>query len=259
MTGLHWELEPSILLGTTLWIAAYTLSIGPIRRRWHLGPSTPWFRQLAFYLGTLCVLLALVSPLDPLADETLFSAHMLQHMLLTFIAPPLWLLGTPGWLIQRLIPAQYQPFRVNPIFAFTLFNGIMWGWHLPPMYDAALTYPPLHVVEHLMLMASATVGWWPVIGASGAGRLPPASRLIYLIPALFSCTALAALITLSSIHLYPFYGSAALQWNLTPLADQQLGGLTMWLPGDMLYLFLIVWSVWSLLDQTDPEEQVVKM
>ena len=253
-----WSFEPSVVLGMGLWLADYLLIIGPVRARRQWGPRVPGRQVAAFCLGTLVALAALVSPLDALADQTLFSAHMVQHMLLTFVAPPLWLLGTPGWLVARLIPRRWLEAATQPLVAFAVFNGVMWIWHVPAAYDAALRSEPLHIFEHLCFMAAAVIGWWPVLAPTPGGRLAPPLRLAYLVPSLFSCTALAALITLSSAQLYGFYGHAAAIWGLTPLADQQLGGLAMWLPGDMLYLALIVWTVSAFFDGAGPELQSVR-
>src|SRR5689334_17467000 len=204
----QWDFEASVVVGIGLWFSAYALASGPLRRRRAWGPPVPAWQQLTFHLGTVCALLALVSPLDTLGDTSLFSAHMAQHLLLTFVAPPLWLLGTPAWLIRRLAPGRWLGLLGQPMLAFAVFNGVMWAWHLPAAYDAALNELPLHILEHLSFMASAVIGWWPVLGPAGTGRLAGVRRLAYLIPALFSCTALAALITLSSVQLYPFYGQA---------------------------------------------------
>jgi cytochrome c oxidase assembly factor CtaG len=261
MMSLHWNFEPSVLLGVAALSAAYGLANGPlygrIRQTPPLQPRLARMRMLAFYLGMLCVLAALVSPLDELADQALFSAHMAQHLLLTFIAPPLWLLGIPPWLVTRLIPSRLLARLTHPLVAFTVFNGVMWFWHLPAVYDAALQAPALHIVEHLMFMGSAVLGWWPVLGPGSAGRMALSLRLAYLIPSLFSCTALAALITLSAARLYPFYGDSATRWGLTPLTDQQAGGLLMWWVGDMIYLILIVGVVKALFDSSLSEKQQV--
>ncbi len=243
----YWNFAPSVCIGTFVLSAGYAFLTGSLRR--NRRQPVPLVRQMAFYLGTLCMFLALTGPLDGIGDEFLFSAHMAQHMLLTFVAPPLWLLGTPGWLIRRLVPSR----MLNPFVAFLLFNGVMWTWHLPSVYDAALAHEGLHIIEHLAFMAAGVIGWMPVLKPELSEELTPLRRLIYLFPSMLSCTALAALITLSSVQLYHFYGAASLGWGLTPLSDQQLGGLAMWLPGDMLYMVLIVWTFKRLLDQAETE------
>jgi putative membrane protein len=259
MELMFWNFEPSVIIGTGVLALGYALTIGPLRRRWELGEPVSRLRQIAFYLGSLCMLVALIGPLDVLGDESLFSAHMGQHMLLTFVVPPLWVVGTPGWLIRLLVPRRILTFMVNPFVAFSIFNGVVWFWHLPSFYDDALRNEWLHIGEHLLFMASAVIGWLPVLKSELTEQMTPLRKLIYLTPSMFSCTALAALITLVPVQLYTFYGSSPLQWGLTSLSDQQLGGLVMWLPGDYLYMVLIVWTVKQLLDQTHTERGQVKL
>ena len=255
--GHFWDFAPSVVVGVIAWTTGYLLAAGPLRRRYQWGAPIPFTRQLCFHLGSLVLLLALVGPLDTLGDSLLFSAHMAQHVLITFIVPPLWLLGTPGWLLRKAIPGQILKPMTSPIIAFSVFNLVMWGWHIPTIYDAALGNEGLHIVEHLTFIGSAITGWLPVMLPEADGGLRPLYRLAYLVPSMFSCTAIAALITLSPAQLYPFYGGSLLPFVMTALQDQQAGGLLMWLVGDMIYLFLIVWTFDRLFNQVSlPEGQV---
>lgn len=236
---MYWAWEPSILIGLAALAAAYMLIVGPLRRRFAWGSPVSFLQQAAFYAGLLSVFVALVSPLDYLSDELSFGAHMAQHLLLMFVAPPLWLLGTPDWLVEKLLTVEgicrVYLVLTHPAVALIIFSGTMWVWHVPRIYDAALSYEWLHVVEHLAFMAAAVIGWWPALGyRPHRARLAEPKQVLYLFAFTMPCTALAALITLSPIVLYPFYGEAPLILGLTPLADQQLGGLLMWLPADMI-------------------------
>ena len=253
-----WNWEPSILLGLILIAASYALVTGPFRRRKSLGASVSAIRQGAFYLGTLLAFLALLSPLDELSDEYLFSAHMLQHILITFVAPSLWLLGIPDWLVERL-PSKGLAGRIfngiaRPLPAFLLFNSAMWLWHIPFAYNMALEHEWLHIVEHLIFVATGLIAWWPVIGWKGKSEwgLSSLGKGIYTFLMMFPCTALAALITLSSRQLYTFYGDSPLKFGLTPIFDQQVGGLLMWLPPDLIFMLasLIFLNHW-LSDSTE--------
>ena len=247
-----WNWEPSILLGLVSFVVAYTLMTGPLRRRANLGPAVPAARQAAFYLGSLVVFLALLSPLDGLSDEYLFSAHMLQHILITFIAPLLWLVGTPDWMIGRLQSLDTFGKVLNtitrPLPAFLILNSAMWLWHIPIAYNTALEHEWLHILEHVIFMAAGLIGWWPILGLGRRSErgLSPLGKGVYLFLMMFPCTALAALITLSSRQLYTFYGNSPLQLGLTPLFDQQIGGLLMWLPPDLLFMLtsLLFFNQW---------------
>jgi len=261
-TPLTWAWQPSILAGLALLTLAYGWLVGPAGRQQAGGERVSALRQLAFHAGTLLVFLALVSPLDGVADEDLFSAHMLQHMLLTFVAPPLWLLGIPAWPLRWL--ARRRPAGailrrlLQPATAFLIFNAVMWAWHLPAAYDAALENEGLHVIEHLAFMGAALIGWWPVIGPSlpGVKRLPDLGRSLYLFLSGLACTALAALITLAPQPLYPFYGQRPQLWGLSPLADQQLGGLLMWLPADMILMLFNLVILYGWLSRPSPKTEL---
>lgn len=233
-----------MLFGLALLTGTYLVIAGPLQRRFASGKPLPVSRQLAFHAGTFSLFLALVSPLDVLADEYLFSAHMVQHMLLLYVAPPLWLIGLPDWAMSLSalgdILRRVAGYLTRPLIAFLIFNGIMWTWHLPSLYEAALANENLHIFEHLTFLAAAVIGWWPVLAPlpGSARRLPSFTRSLYLFLSAFPCTALAALLTLSTTVLYPFYGAHPWQWGLSPLADQRLGGLIMWLPADMILMLV---------------------
>src|SRR5438874_5019798 len=99
----QWNWEPSIVIGTALIVGLYLYAVGPLRKRYQLAEHVKRGQVVAFLLGMLIMFLALVSPLDELGDSYLFSAHMVQHLCLTIIGPPLLLIGTPGWLIEPLL------------------------------------------------------------------------------------------------------------------------------------------------------------
>ncbi|HKS70707.1 MAG TPA: cytochrome c oxidase assembly protein, partial [Ktedonobacterales bacterium] len=133
---LDWNFDPTILIGIVLFVGAYFYALGPLRRRASAGRPydaerviNPW-QVTAFVAGTLVFALALISPLDALGDEYLFSAHMVQHMLIAVVAPPLWILGAPGWMLaplfQRRSVVRVARLLTHPAVAFTLFNGDLW-------------------------------------------------------------------------------------------------------------------------------------
>src|SRR5690349_9683342 len=129
-----WVFYPSVLIGFTWWTVTYVLATGQFRIRHNWGKPSTFLQQAAFHIGTLVGLIALVSPLDKLGDEYLFSAHMIQHLLLMFVTAPLWLVGTPYWLIDLIIPIHLR--KVAELFtrsgsAFVIFVSVMTIWHLP--------------------------------------------------------------------------------------------------------------------------------
>jgi cytochrome c oxidase assembly factor CtaG len=233
---IGWTWYPSVVIGFGLWTLLYAWA--------NRGRHTPLIQQIAFHLGTLAGLLALVSPLDELGDEYLFSAHMVQHLLLMFVTAPLWLLGTPGWLVDGIIPKRLDGLikrLASPMFAFVAFVGVLWFWHIPAVYEMAQESEAIHIFEHLTFIGAALIGWWPVAGAETSRIIKPNPpvRMLYLFLMAIPCTGLAAILNFAHTPLYPFYITAPHIFGLDALQDQHLGGLLMWLPTHMFLLLAI--------------------
>lgn len=253
MTSLFevgWTWYPSVVIGFSIWTILYMLA--------NRGRHTPFLQQIAFHLGTFAGLLALVSPLDELGDEYLFSAHMVQHLLLMFVTAPLWLIGTSGWLVDRIIPKKLDKLvkqLASPLSAFVAFVGVMWFWHIPAAYEMAQESEAIHIFEHLTFIGAALIGWWPVIGAESS-RIPkpaPPVRMLYLFLLAVPCTALAAILTFAHTPLYPFYMTAPHIFGLDALQDQHLGGLLMWLPTHLFLLLAIGITFFKWFEDSDQQ------
>jgi putative membrane protein len=231
------------------------------------GPRAGLGRDVAcFGGGLLAMLVALNGPLHELSDRYLFSAHMVQHLLLTLVVPPLLLAGTPGIVIDALLRPLLarQPMRglvrvaTHPVAALLIYAVALIGWHLPGPYNAALESHAWHIVEHLVLMATSVLAWWPILARSTlAPALPYAAQLLYLFVFGMPMTVVAAMVTAAERILYPFYGAAPQMFGLTPLADQRLGGVIMWVPAGLIPLvaFTVVFFRWVAAedDAEDPE------
>lgn len=241
---LTWTWAPSVLIGFGLWTIAYILLTRPSRRPdTEMSQPTKW-RQISFHTATLIAIIALISPLDHLGDEYLFSAHMIQHLLLMFVSAPLWLIGTPGWLLESLEPSWLHSFAhwlTRPLTAYIIFAFSMIAWHVPTFYNLGLEHDWIHISEHLNYMVAAVIGWWPIAGPKVYYAPKPALplRMVYNFLLLLPFTALAAALTFTGVPFYPFYASAPRVLGLSVLADQQLGGLIMWVPTHMIFLLTI--------------------
>jgi len=239
-----WSLHPSVLIGTGLLGALYFWGIGPLRRRLGLGPPPPVWRVASFCGGLIVLLFALNGPMHDLSDYYLFSAHMVQHLLLTLLLPPLLIAGTPGWLLRPLLqrPVVRTAARLltQPAVAAALYSVTIAVWHLSPFYELMMRNHDVHVATHLMFIVAATILWWPVMSpVAELPRLPYGMGMLYLFLVGIPMQLVAALITLADEVLYPWYAVAPRTWGLTPLEDQQLGGLLMWVPGN-LWMFLAI-------------------
>jgi putative membrane protein len=227
-------------------------------RRAGQGHGVQTWQIVCFGLGLASLLVALESPLDDLSAQ-LFAAHMVQHMLLILVAGPLLVLGSPlvpfmwavpatsrrrlgAWLV-RLSPAGRPP------AAFGLHSLALWAWHVPALYQAALANRGLHALEHVSYLATAALFWWSILRA---GRVGYGAGVVYVFGLALETTVLGALLTFAQLPWYPAYLSTAPAWGLSPLEDQQLAGLIMWVPGGVIYLLvaLRLFSVWL----TDPSQ-----
>ena len=179
-----WNADPVVVGGLVALGVAYAVAVARRRRvdpAARIGPS----RVLSFY-GALAVLGgALTGPLHDLSDYYLFSAHMVQHLVLAFAMPPLLLHGTFGWMLEPLLrhPAVLALGRrlTRPMGAAACFNLVMVVWHLPPLYNLAMEVHPVHVVEHLMIMAAPLCGRWPVPSPAALPGSPDPRQLLYLV------------------------------------------------------------------------------
>lgn len=254
-----WNWEPSALLVLALQAGAYLACVGPLRRKFPgSAPASPGQIQ-TFLLGVLVLFVALISPLDALGDRYLLTAHMIQHLLITLIAPPLLLIGTPRWLLRPLLRLPFAlPIGralTNPLVAFIAFNATFSIWHVPAYYERTLHDQTLHILEHAMFFTTATLTWWPVF--SPLDELPPLpapAQCLYLFGESLPPTILGALITFSGDVLYPTYATAPRVWGLAPGTDQQIGGLIMWIPGALVYftVLTIVFMRWLNRDEYEP-------
>jgi putative membrane protein len=216
---------------------------------------------LALAAALAAVLAVLNGPIHELSDRYLFSAHMVQHLVLTLVVPPLMLLAVPAWMIDGLLRpgwlARITWSLTRAVPALGVYTVALVAWHLPGPYGLALEVHGWHVVEHLTLMSTATLAWWPVLARSErAPRLPHAAQILYLFAFGLPMTAVAAMITGAESVLYPFYEAAPRLFGLTPLADQRLGGVLMWVPAALVPLgaFTVVFFRWAAAERDEAEE-----
>ncbi len=245
MPLLEWNFYPSVVIGVLCLVAIYLYAIGPLRKR--IAASQPVQpRNVAnFLLGSIVLFLALVSPLDALSDEYLFSAHMIQHTLMTMVVPTLLLAGVPAWLfefiLRNLTVKNIARLITNPLIAFSLYNLVFAVWHLPVIYDAALENESLHVVEHLSFMVTATIFWWPILSQSTTlPHLAYPKQILYLFFASIPCTILGGILVFAPKVIYLKYANAPLIFSgFTPMMDQQVGAVIMAMAGMLVYLGFI--------------------
>ena len=258
----RFTMHPSTIIGAALFLFVYFMGIGPWRMKYNWGKVPPLYQPVCFVAGVVVLLLSLNGPLHDLGDNYLFSAHMVQHLLLTLIMPPLLLAGTPDWLLRALIrnTVGFSIARIltHPLIAFGLYNLVLVGWHFPIFYNWALENHNVHIVQHLMFITTATIMWMPVADPlPELRRMHGPVRMLYLFILSVPMAVLSALITLSEHVLYGWYSNAPRVFNLNPADDQQLGGVIMWVPGALVFwvAISIIFYNWATRENRDEEIQ----
>jgi putative membrane protein len=199
-------------------------------------------RGVFFGLGVSLFFLALASPIGALARGYLFSAHMLQHLLLMLAVPPLLLLGLPR------DPDADRPRRwgaVESVGSWLAGVGAMWFWHVQTFCNAAAVSPTVQWLQTGSLLVMGVAFWRPILAPRISDRLPPLAGIVYLFAACVGCTILGIIVTLSpvevcSVYMHPVDSRGLLpllreDWGLSCRADQELGGLMMWVPACFVY------------------------
>ncbi|MCH7745567.1 MAG: cytochrome c oxidase assembly protein [Chloroflexi bacterium] len=247
----HWHGHPDALIGLAIVQGAYLLGVGPLRERYGLADKVEPRQIATFTAGMAVIFISLLSPIHFLSDNYLFSMHMVQHVLLTLVAPPLLILGTPDWLIRPLLRPNLA-FRaarlaVHPIIAFALFNFIFSVWHIPTLYATSLNNHAVHIGEHLLFMGTAVIMWWPIVSMMPElPRLPYPIQMGYLFLLSVAQIIVFALLTFANEPLYEFYVNAPRIWGISPLLDQQLGAIIMKIGAGTLFLtlFIVIFFRW---------------
>lgn len=263
-----WTWEPSLVIGLLLTAAGYGWGVYRLWQRAGVGRGLRRGQVLAYAGALVGLILALMSPLAT-SSHVLFSAHMVQHIVLINLVAPLLVLADPGyawlWAAPRgwrrgLARGWRRRHRLraavhgitSPLAVWVIFALSLWVWHIPRFYQAALINPLIHELEHLSFLGAAILFWWRILDLPRAGRTAgrpsrhTVSAAAYGTGIAMSFTTmlhsgmLGALITFSPTPWYPNYITNTAAWGIGPLADQQLAGVIMWVPGGMVYLAVTV-------------------
>ena len=230
---MSWPLDPTVYLG----LAALFFGHAWLARR--VDDAQPK-HTFYFGLGLLTLWVALETPIDTISDHYLDSVHMLQHVLLGFVAPPLMLLGLSPRMAGWLARIPFVRAITEPIAAQVIAAAVMVAWHLPSLYDATLHSESLHVIEHLTFVGSGLALYWPILEATSAQarwRLSPGLKLLYLLAATLPQDAVALVLLFSREPFYEFYVHVPrLVASLTSIIDQTLAGAVLVVLGKATFL-----------------------
>jgi cytochrome c oxidase assembly factor CtaG len=257
---IHWLADPASLAPIALLVFVYVRRFVHVRRE---GGSrgAGGLHALAFAGSILALLAALASPIDALGEEYLFSAHMLQHVLLGDIAPLLLLLSLSRVMMRPLtrrlmgIERALGPLA-SPVTAIVVWLGTMYLWHIPALYDAALNHPLVHVLEHFSFFATGIALWWPLVQPIPMRRsLTGLQPLAYIAVAKGGLAALGLVLAWSSTAFYPFYEDVPRIWNLSAVEDQNVAGAIMMVEQSMTLVIVLVWTFVRMLTRSEEEER----
>jgi putative membrane protein len=243
---LEWCFEPGIVVPLVVLGAWYALGASAMRARSSRAPRAAPIA--AFAAGWVTLVAALVSPVHELSEQ-LFSMHMVQHELLMALAAPLlaasrpgpallWALG-PRWRRPLVRIVRSSPVRrswhglTQPLAAWAVQGVVIWIWHVPFLFEATLRSDLVHAMQHLAFVGSAVVFWWSIMHGRRAAR---GLAILSLFTTAVHTGVLGALMTFARTPWYPAYGAGPAAWGLTPIGDQQLAGLIMWIPASAAYL-----------------------
>lgn len=280
-----WNIQPTVAIGLLALVAAYlyvtrarplaptvTQSVsGPVVlaegstsspssvRSARTGGATRG-QKAAFIAGVVTLFVALGPPLDDWSDHYLLLAHMVQHLLLILLAAPLILAGIPGWLLEPLtrnrVTNTIGYWLTRPIVAYAIANAVFVLWHVPLFYDMALRYEPIHVLEHMTLLTSAILAWWPILGPLPQWpRLPLPLHSLYFFAMTIPGAMVGAFITYAQPGLYTPYDTARRIFGIDLATDQQLAGLLMWVAVSAIYLLLITVSFFRWANREEAAER----
>jgi len=227
-TSFHYE----IIFGLVALEFIYLAIVFGLKNKFSINPQIDYKKSFTFLLGIMVLFLALVWPVHYISEYYLFSAHMLQHIMISYIAPPLLLLGLNHKITDLLFKFKLSKFIFNfifnPVFCFVLFNIVFGLWHIPNVYNLSVSFYKFHALEHTMFIISAILMWWPLVTPSLIKpSLHYSLKLIYLFLLSISQIIVFGIITYASENIYEHYQNSTYMFGLSPLEDQQLGGVIM--------------------------------
>jgi putative membrane protein len=245
-----WQFEPEIVAGLLIAAALYVAGV-------RSGAAGKWWRHALFFGGLAALAAALISPIEPLADHV-FAVHQVEHMLLRSIGPMLILLsqpqaalmrGMPDWLRRRAFgplvasPAVRRTFHFfsQPVVATILFVGVSWFWMVPRWHDIAILNEPIHYTWHVTLLVTGLFFFSTIFDPRPAPAGPRlGTRLIMFWCAAMGNILLGAFLTFKAAPIYHAYDVMGRMFGLDAATDEQIGGLTMWIPGCMMFAVSVI-------------------
>jgi putative membrane protein len=253
-----WTLAPVVLLALAGYVAVYAARWHTSRREGGSRAASGW-RLASWCAGVLVLFAALISPVDRLGEQ-LASMHMVQHLLVADLAPILLTLGLTRWILR---PATRRIHRLeqaagplaHPVFGVVAYVGVMWFWHVPAMYDAALERPWVHTLEHLTFGAAGLLYWWHLLSPIRSRlRLGGMGPIAYMFSTKILVGFLGIVLAFAPDLLFSAYGTDGRRWGMSPLDDQHVAGLVMALEQSIVMGIALAWLFTRMLSESDADD-----
>ncbi len=255
---LHWHNEPLLLLSLLLAGWVYAVGVGPWRGRLApAGTAYPRWKAAAFFSGLILNYLAVGSPLDQFGEDYLFFLHMVQHLIIVYVTPPLMLWGLPWWMVDAVLARPWVKAvarrLLHPAVCCMAFVLTFALWHLPQLYEAALRNRSIHIFEHLTIFITAMQMWWMFMSPSRV--FPPCNYPVRLVCAFMLMIAhmpILGLLALSDGELYPTYKFAPRIFpTIDAMDDQRIGASIMEMTAAAVSVGLVGRSLWGWMKEDD--------
>ncbi len=254
-----WSFDPTLIAAAALASALYARRAHSLARR---GRGVAPWRQLSFHLGILVLLAALISPLDSIGEQRLFYVHMIQHLTIGEVAPLLILLGLSGPILRPLLalgPVRRLRWLMNPLVALPLWALNLYLWHLPALYEAALSSPPVHALMHAGFFTAGILMWGALIEPLPGPRWfgSGAKATYVLVVRALGCAILGNVLIWVGTPLYPAYAVGERLEGMAPLTDQQIGGAIMFIWGALITVALFSWAFLRWLGEAEARQSML--
>ncbi|MFO7562091.1 MAG: cytochrome c oxidase assembly protein [Enhygromyxa sp.] len=250
-----WSGELPAPLGLACLAGLYGLGLARLWRRAGIGRGVRRWQVGCFVAALATLVASLLSPIATLSEELLW-VHMIQHLLLMLVAAPLLMAASPGLVVAWALPRRWRVrlarlwvsarrrapggLAWHPVVAWLAFALVLWIWHLPLLYQAALEHPRVHDLQHLAFFGAACLYWRAIFEPIGRARLGPVALVAYVFTTSLHGMLLGVLVALSPRLWYPIYEQTTANWGLAALEDQQLAGFIMWMPACGVYAIIAV-------------------
>jgi putative membrane protein len=254
-----WTLDPLQLAPVLAAAVAYGMRVRTLHRR---GASVPAWRIALFATGIALLLLAYVSPLAAIGEQELFSAHMLQHVVIGDLAPLCLLAGLTGPILRPLLalrPVERLRVLANPLVALPIWAANLYLWHVPFLYEAAVEHSAVHAVEHVAFFTAGAIMWLPVLETLPAPEwFGTGAKLAYIAVVRLVETALGNVFVWAGAVFYPVYAAGEELWGVSPLRDQGLAGAVMMIEGSLVTIAALAWLFLRLAQEGELRQELLE-